>query len=503
MKSFLLYFSLLFTISFSWAYGSGSAFAPPLTNEVQSSFLLQSEQYDDVPDVPAGMHSPLSEWGELRSGISEAFALGKAKNSLFRYGYVNPSITFEADFNFVAGYDYSKHDDHSYGLLYKGTRFNAKINEKLRLRSLWYNGAFFGDSYASLNTSPLVDGFYKDSRDKIWIDNQKTDLTYRDEHLLLSLGRDNFQIGNSISGSVILDKNVNEYGYLLAEAFIGAFRISLLHASLSADTTVSIYNDNSLANNRHYPDKFLALHQISYLWDDVLELSFGEGVIYGSRGIDINYLVPHSFWRVNEHNLHDRDNVLIFGSINLYRHEEVTLYANAIIDEMRYADILGNWWGNKYAFQSGISYHAKGRTLLPKIGFEFSAVRPWLYTHYLPYSYYSHDKRTLGYPKGTNLIDFSAQAAFPLPHASSLAIYTSYTRQGSEANHYYINYLEEIDDIENHQCKWLSGKISKIYQIKTIVRNEVFAHHRFMLGFDSKYNEDWQHSLFANWQFLY
>ncbi len=249
--------------------------------------------------------------------------------------------------------------------------------------------------------SPLVDSFVKQD-DELWLDNLNADIYFQNKHLSLALGRGKFQVGNSISGSIILNDRTNEYGFFLAEGSFGALNISFLHGSLVADSTISVYQNTPNGQNldsKNYPDKFFALHQISYALNRKLRLFFGETVVYGNRSIDLNYLLPHTFWRVSEHNLQDRDNVLIFGGMELKPSQALRIYGQALIDELRYKELFTSWWGNKYALQSGISTSLPWGENPPCLSLEFTAVRPWTYTHYLDHDKYSHDRKAWAFPK--------------------------------------------------------------------------------------------------------
>ncbi len=495
--------SLLLAVMLGCGYLSGrSVFEPEITSKNSISLLIESEPYDPLPTMDAGLTTAFDDLGTFRSAFIEAFLPGVPEHRIFTYRHDTPQVKFRSEINALAGYEYTHDEDFAYGYLYKGMRLNARINRNWGMRSIWYSGAFFGDSEYSVANSPLVDSFYKRNNDKIWIDNLAADIFYRNSSFYFALGRDKFQIGNSISGSIILSDRLNEYGFLLAEGSFGRFQLSLLHGTLISDAPLSIYND-AQANAKHYPEKYLALHQISYKAGDKIELFFGESLIYGDRGMDVNYLLPHAFWRVTEHNLQDRDNILIYGGANFKPGPQWTVYTNAIIDEMRYRELFGNWWGNKYAIQSGVSYQVPGARK-PRVSLEFTAVRPWIYTHFLPWARYSHDKEALGYPKGSNLINYCAELDYPLPLMTVLNANISYTRQGSIGNSFTLNYIDEIPDIDNYQTKWLQGDIEDKLELTTTLKSSLFAHHKLMLGHSAVFDrENWKHQIYAGWQLTY
>ncbi len=176
----------------------------------------------------------------------------------------------------------------------------------------------------------------------------------------------------------------------------------------------------------------------------------GEHIVYGNRNFDLNYLLPLSFYRVIEHNLADRDNALIFGGLN-FHFSKHTFYTNFILDEFKKSEILGNWWGNKYAVQFGASFSFAN--YIKRFGVEITAVRPWLYTHYILENKFSHDGISLGFPDGSNLAQTAAEMEFSLRKNLSLVTHFSYTVQGSVGNSFSINYKTREKDTAN----WLEG----------------------------------------------
>ena len=111
---------------------------------------------------------------------------------------------------------------------------------------------FFG-SQSEAATSELIDGYNRPSNDRINLDNLKADLSYNGRNLTLAIGRGKFALGNSFSGSIILNDQVNDYAYLLAEGRSGDFSLSFMHGSLMADSSYSIYEYPTL-NSKNYPD---------------------------------------------------------------------------------------------------------------------------------------------------------------------------------------------------------------------------------------------------------
>ncbi len=473
---------------------TGSAFQSSLHSRVRHSLLDEnpSLQEHDYLLQEEGLSHPLLSLSSFGGALREAFLPGEPKQNLF--GYRHGALA--ADFNVLAGFEADLTEAENYSFLYKGWRLSARIGDHLRMHTHWYNGSFLGDLDAA-ETDPLIDGYYKRFESRIQHDNLNGEIGYYHDLGTLAIGRGRFQIGNTISGSIILNDKVNDYGYFLAEGQIGAFRISMLHASLMADSTYSI-SQNAQVNALNYPDKYIALHQLSFYPGVNTELFAGETVVYGNRSLDLNYLLPNSFWRAVEHDLGDRDNVMIYVGINQKLPHGLLLYAQFALDELSYSKIFSSWWGNKYAIQGGLSLP----TDFGKFSLETTAVRPFTYAHFMNHTMYSHDGRPLGYLQGSNVLDISLEANIPWHKYLEWDSQLSWRKRGSIGSSWQENYHEifagVIDDATAH---WFEGEKSHEYQLKSSLSFLFMAHHRFLLGLDSLLQDDWQHRLFAAWQF--
>lgn len=484
------------TLTMLNARATGSAFLPSTHSAVKSGLLMPNPAYDPPNFQPEknGLSHPFTSPSSVFSAVKEVFTSQSAEHDLFSYRHPN----LLADVNVYAGYESDHGDPGDYGFWYKGWKLSARAWDNFHLRTDWYNGAFYGDLDAA-EADPLIDGYYKRFNRHIQLDNLNGELAWKNQDITLALGRGRFQIGNSISGSIILNDQVNDYGYLKAEAALGDFRMSLLHASLMADSTYSIHNNNQI-DQRQYPDKFLALHQLSYFPTSALELFIGETVVYGNRSLDINYLLPNSFWRATEHNLWDRDNVMIYAGGNLALGKSTKLYAQFALDEFSYGKIFTNWWGNKYAVQAGAEQYLPNLRLVAEI----TAVRPYTYAHFMNHTMYSHDASPLGFPQGSNVMDISLEAnVIPLPFIQ-IDSRISYRHRGSDGNSWQDNYHDIFaGEIDTATTEWFAGSKSDEYQFISSLAIPLWGHHKLLMGHDSIRTDGWMHKLFAAWQFIY
>ena len=473
----------------SWNY-------PEISSRTHSSFLEKNQNENriiEMPDSEVLINNSKLDF-VLSSGQNfihswQKFLFYKNDDSSFLYyrtpdkiktkptsSRIHPNripLKSRLKISLFSGFDLAASKKDRYYFIYNGLKLSGYIQKRLFFYSNVRLGHFAGDmDYA--RTSKLIDSWTQNSDDgeKIYLDNVVGKISYqgRPDFWSVSLGRGKFEIGNNVGGSVILNDDCNEYGYFSNQFKFHKLRISFLHASLIPDSTASdSYKD--------YSDKYLVIHKIDWNPHGRFHLFFGEEVIYGNRSIDPSYLLPHTLMRPIEHNLRDRDNVLIFLGMNYKPITWNTLYMNFIFDELSKSKIFTSWWGNKYAVQVGNSLK-----LNPKIRFttEFTAVRPWIYTHKDMVDKFSHDGIGLGFPEGSNLLQVCSELNLQLMNNLAFDINASYTKQGSVGNDFSINYESRPSDTAN----WLEGDISKTIISKAVFSWQPLAHHKIKLGYE-------------------
>ncbi len=479
------------------------AFLPDVRSQVSFSLLDSNPTLGtEVPFTPLdGLRHPVLNWRTFAASLVEAFAPGERHKTLLQYNYADSAATYALEANIITGYDHRLDDPGDYGFLYKGLRVNSRYNGRLRMRATWWNGKFHGDKSEWL-ASPLIDGYNNQNPDGSLLDNVNGELSYGGEHFKAALGRGKFQLGNSLSGSVALSGAVNEYDYLLLEQNFGVFRFSFLGASLDADSTLAGSTEGE------YPAKFLAVHQLTCRPRNWIDLYLGETVIYGGTS-DLSYMLPLYFWRVGKYGLRDRDNLMLFAGANIQPQPDLTLYLNCAIDELTYNKWYTNWWGNKFALQTGAALQMPGLALVsgpaPRCAMEFTAIRPWTYTHYANVSMYSHDRQPLGYPKGSNLLDLTAELNLPLPAKLRWDSQLSATWQGSEGNDWRLNYQDYFPSgiSATAEADWLGGEVDFNLRWQNTLRVGILAHHTFLLGHRSDFGGAARHQVFGSWQFSF
>ena len=463
---------------------------PTLYSKYDNSFLNSAYRPSNFGSSSNDKYSfPLLSRDDFKESVVNYLTSPQKKRSLFFHSVGSK----RAEGHVIGGFDYLNNGDDSYFIQYYGFELKARYR-RFSLNGKWWKGhTTTNDEYSS--SSSLINSWVQDdSEGTIYLDKIQGDITYTNQNFgYLSLGRNKFEIGNNIGGSIILSPDkTNDYGYLKYKLNFGDLSVEFLHASLVSDS-LDYYTKVDA------PDKYMSLHQFIWEPSKSFKAFVGEQMYYGNRGVDINYFVPLGFWRITEHNQGDRDNILIFGGLEYKPTKSITIYANTIFDELSKSKLFTSWWGNKYALQTGVSKSfvtpktAKPRVIsLDKVGVEFTAIRPWIYTHKYLYAKASNDDQPLGFTDGTNLLKYTFEAEISyFQKKIDHVLHISYMRQGSNYNDYTANYEYEIEDTEEFTSSWLDGDINDTFRLKNELNFNFLYSHQLKLALElTKYNSD-------------
>jgi hypothetical protein len=72
------------------------------------------------------------------------------------------------------------------------------------------------------------------------------------------------------------------------------------------------------------------------------------------------------------------------------------------MDELAWAELFNDWWGNKYVYQAGMYLVSNSKINLPDLRIEVAIARPWTYTHDDSVNTYTSAGIGLGLPQGPN-----------------------------------------------------------------------------------------------------
>jgi len=156
---------------------------------------------------------------------------------------------------------------------------------------------------------------------------------------------------------------------------------ALLLALTATDVDPTDDDPDDPGNMEFYPDKFLALHALTFNPRPWWELGVFETVIYGGR-FDPLYLIPVSELTYSQGVMGLEDNSLVGASARFRLPSSLNLAFLFYLDDIHFNDLVRFDFKTKYKFalQAGLTWTPLG-DLLKRLSLEYLAVMPYTYTH--------------------------------------------------------------------------------------------------------------------------
>ncbi|MDD4155871.1 MAG: hypothetical protein PHY08_04790 [Candidatus Cloacimonetes bacterium] len=327
----------------------------------------------------------------------------------------------------MLGYQYDiKKDDNNdnrtrkyYGIE-SGGNFADNFGYYLRFRKGHYTG---DEDFIVENPfiSTMGDSEYSDDG-KFYQVDLISELDFKNEYLNLSVGYGSFEIGRSITSSIILNNEVTPYGYFKMNKRFGILEYNGITTQLTPD---------ELKNDSDYQPKSMATQTIS-LHTSNISFGLGNTIIYGDRTIDLAYSSPLAIYKIMDNKYHGRDNGLFFGFGEIRPLSGVLLYGNFLFDDIRNDRLKTSKWMSYLALQGGVIYQDSNIPL--EVATEVTAVGPSTYQHKSKSLTYMHDDMLLGAQYGSNYLSFANRLRMSFSQFSFSFLYEN-IQQGSIGIH--------------------------------------------------------------------
>ncbi len=157
-----------------------------------------------------------------------------------------------------------------------------------------------------------------------------------------------------------------------------------------------------------FSGKFTATHYLDWQVSKRVNLALFESIVWLQedtllqRGYDLNYINPIIFYRPVEFQQGSADNAIMGLNLSVNIGKKTKAYGQFVIDEFLLEEVKSDsgWWANKYGGQIGVKTYDVIEGL--DLQTEFSAVRPYTFTHGTPVQNYGHDNGSLGHPYAAN-----------------------------------------------------------------------------------------------------
>ncbi|MCB1059190.1 MAG: hypothetical protein KDB65_03070 [Calditrichaeota bacterium] len=259
-------------------------------------------------------------------------------------------------------------------------------------------------------------------------------IQYYGTDLAVTAGRGRHQWGPSYFGGLILNGYAPPFDYLRFDAAPGRVNYTFLHGVLES----TIPSDTLYINPDGRPrtinsQKYISAQRLEIMPGPNALFGFSQAVIYGDRGVQLGYLTPMNFLYSVQHSNDDKDNLLLSFDGKWRIKPGLKVYGEFLLDDVIVSDIFGNsGGGSKNAYTLGV------HGIIPKpfwekfdARFEYTKVRPFVYSHFFGVNKYTHWTSSLGYTNEPNseFIHFRLGASFYPLYAA-----ISYERQNHGAN---------------------------------------------------------------------
>lgn len=320
------------------------------------------------------------------------------------------------------------------------SRSNAKIIDGgFRIRGslfdhLGYNfavikGAASGDSVLIEKTFPPIKSTFKyqeNIENVVNYDFSEGYLKYalspsEGMNISAQIGREKLKYGVAYSSRLALSGNAPDMDFLKFNFNYGIINYSSIFAS-----TVGEYSPR---REERYT-KYFTANRLKLSFDDLFDVGIGETVI-SSRGIELGYLNPFIFYKFVEMSLQDRDNGTIFTDIQTHFLKDFELQGTFFLDENILSNLSDlNKATNKTAYQLGFFWYEPAGIKNLALIFEYTKIRPYVYSHFDFKNTYTAFGANIGHPIGPNADQIFTKITYNLNERIKLRLEYQKIRKG-------------------------------------------------------------------------
>ena len=351
----------------------------------------------------------------------------------YLYAYQEPenNIYFEWLGHFYHGQDFSQTKAVNSNLYDIGFRIRGTVFNHLGYNLTVFKGGGSGEPKLAEAIEPRLLTNFK------WIVNSENirdyDFTYgylkyynspmKNMNIAVQVGREDITLGYGYGSKLILSGNNPTLDFLKFNFDYGIINFTSMHAS-----TTGYFSSNP---EERYT-KYIAFNRLKLKFNNLFDIGIGETMIYTGRGIELGYLTPLAFYKFIEMGIQDRDNGNIFFDLQTKFVKNLELQATFLLDE----DILSNLgdlekYTNKTAYQLGAFWYQPLNLNDLSLVFEYTKIRPYVYTHYNIKNNYTAFGANLGHRIGPNADELMFRSNYNFNEWIRFTIEYRYQREGN------------------------------------------------------------------------
>ncbi len=425
----------------------GLKFRATLQNSLDTTLVTKADTLDlayltmeSWPYIDSCRHCPTHN---VKSGIFNVFY--KTPYDLFRVDHQDFKLSIDPVIHWSLGSDAESDSfifQNTRGLKVRGLldskiyfytaifenqrRFLAHIEDRIIK-----DGAIPGQGFYRTYESSIIDGIkgwdYLNAQAFIHFPISKS--------VGMELGHGSHFIGDGVR-SFMLSDYAHNFFYVKFNTVFWKIHYQNIFAELSAESSQDIPGDQLI------PKKYMAMHYLSINLSKKLRIGIFESIVFGRENhFELQYLNPVILYRSVEQFLNSPDNVLFGLDFSLRIKNQLMLYGQWVIDEMKVGEVFRRrgWWGNKSAFQLGTKWKDAFGISRFDILLEYNAARPYTYAHRtsmespdLPVGSYSHFRQPLAHPLGANFHEVIFLMNYRVAHNTSLGLRSVFADYGDD-----------------------------------------------------------------------
>jgi len=315
--------------------------------------------------------------------------------------------------------------------------------------------------------------YFADARDPngFEFDESEAAISYDIPHIRVTFGRGQNKWDWGEAGSLGLSDQATSYTQLRYRLTFQPLEVTGIHARLR-QLPPYITGRDTLDNGdvrEHYAEKWMVGHHYQVNLFPWFQLGLWDLLVYGNRGLEFDYIPPMSFLWSMEHYAHDQDNVMLGLDGRFLPGWRSEIYFQWFLDELQFSKLGSDWWGNKHGIQLGVRQVDALTIPNSSLAIEYYRIRPYVYSHFVPYNNATHYGQSLGFglPPNSDMLFASWQQQ--LKRSLALWIEGRFIRQGSTPASgrnvgAEIERIRALDDPE--QAKFLDGDLHSIRDVR-------------------------------------
>jgi hypothetical protein len=242
-------------------------------------------------------------------------------------------------------------------------------------------------------------------------------------NISVQLGRENTTLGYGYGSKFVLSGDNPALDFIKFNFDYGIINFTSMHSSTTGYFSFN-YNDRYT--------KYIAFNRLKLKFDKLFDFGIGETMIYSGRGIELAYLSPVNFYKFSEMSIQDRDNGNLYFDLQTKFMKNLELQGTFFLDE----DILSNLgdlekYTNKTGYQVGAFWYQPLSINDLSLIFEYTKIRPYVYTHIDIKNNYTAFGANLGHRIGPNADELMTRVNYNFNEWIRLSLEYRFVRKGN------------------------------------------------------------------------